>query len=61
MDKELVMKNKYVKIFFTFIIGIVCLFGIDYVDAKTVAMGIKVIRLQLNQEIQLELICLCYV
>ena len=35
------MKNKYVKIFFTFIIGIVCLFGIDYVDAKTVAMGIK--------------------
>ena len=35
------MKNKYVKIFFTFIIGIVCLFGIDYVNAKTVAMGIK--------------------
>lgn len=35
------MKNKYVKFFFIFIIGIVCLFGIDYVNAKTVAMGIK--------------------
>ena len=35
------MKNKCVRVFFVFIIGIVCLLGNNYVEAKTVAMGIN--------------------